>query len=85
MDRQINIITGQLKTEVNTGSKKVKAYWVARWRHTGKPLIATGRVGDGRHMAAQCETTARPYTPLIFCFSEEAAMCVPISPVLCCG
>lgn len=45
MDRQINIITVQLKTEVNTGSKKVKAYWVAWWRHTGKPLIATGRGG----------------------------------------
>lgn len=43
MDRQINIITVQLKTEVNTGRKTVKAYWVAWWRHIGKPLIAMGR------------------------------------------
>lgn len=52
MDRQINIITVQLKIEVNTGSKKVKVYWVAWWRHTGKPLIAMGR-GWGREVTRQ--------------------------------
>ena len=42
-------------------------------------------VGERSHTAVQCENTPLSYTPLIFCFSEESAMCVLISPVLWCG
>ena len=39
-------------------------------------------VGDRSHMVVQCEKTLLSYTPLIFCFSGESAMCVLISPVV---
>lgn len=39
-------------------------------------------VGDRSHMVVQCEKTPLSYTPLIFCFSGESAMCVLISPVV---
>ena len=39
-------------------------------------------VGDRSHVVVQCEKTLLSYTPLIFCFSGESAMCVLISPVV---